>query len=359
VKILRTENSRSSNNLDGIGRFFRSLITIVILTSFVLLISLGLKELSSLTTEEFAKFSATTLAKANIKVDENKIGEVAGAFVSRISNVGVSNDSKKEESVSSTSSTTATPTETFKVGIISDIHQDLQNLEKAITLLKKDNITEIFVLGDLTNYGDLENLTKVKTSLDASKLTYYVIPGDHDLAQSVGSTNFIQLFKQTYYFTDIKGFKFLLLDNSANFTEILPADMSKFKNDVTLADFVLLSQPLYTEGLNLPFSKMYMGSVYTEVKSDLVENQKRVSAQKDLLLGWVRASNVKAIIAGDHHHSSHVVDSNRAFLAHYTVGAVSSVLNDQFPQKVVQSSRFSVLTLYNNKTYKIDDVVLD
>src|SRR4030066_1406729 len=72
------------------GRIIRTFVAVVILTAFVLLISVFVKNLSQFDSKKFAKVSSSLLSKANIDVDEDKVGEVAGKFIERISNTNIS-----------------------------------------------------------------------------------------------------------------------------------------------------------------------------------------------------------------------------------------------------------------------------
>lgn len=222
-----------------------------------------------------------------------------------------------------------------------------------------DDIEYLFLLGDLTGYGDTQSLSKIKEMLDSTGMTYYAIPGDHDLTESLGFTNFTQVFENNMHKIKVEDITFLMLDNSANFTEILSSDMTWFKNNVGSADFVFLSQPLYTEELNSPFSSLYMGSTLEKPEDeDMLERQSRVLAQRDELLKEIRESEIKAVVAGDHHKSSDQEDPEDADLSHHVVGAISGTVNE-LPQTLLQSPRFSVMTVFDDSTYELEEVLLD
>jgi len=248
----------------------------------------------------------------------------------------------------------------FKVCIIADIHQDLENLNKASEKIKTSGCKYIFVIGDLTDYGDTESLIKVRDAINNIGIEYYPIPGDHDLAESLSVENFNSVFGADYHIMEYEGATFMLVDNSANFTKIGNIQMDWIKNNIEKADFVVLSQPLYTEGLNPPFNSIYMGSMLDAPSSvEMERKQKEVREQGEFLLDLIRKNkNVKAVIAGEHHRSSEIKDSERTDLAHYVVGAITSTVND-FPQTAIQTPRFSVLSIYEGKNYSIEDVVID
>lgn len=248
----------------------------------------------------------------------------------------------------------------FHVCILADIHQDTENLSKVLNKSKDLGCAKLLIIGDLTNYGDVASLQGVKNSLDLFEFEYYVIPGDHDLAQSVGVDNFIKVFGQDYQLVDISGVKFLMLDNSANYTIMASKQMAWLDSNISNADYVLLSQPIYVEGLNAPFNQIYMGGTrIPPTEQNLIEKQLAVKEQGKFLLDLIeKTNNIKAVFAGEHHRSSEINDPLRLDLKHYVVGAVSSTV-DTYPQSVIQTSRFSLLKIFEDKTYSIEDVTID
>jgi|GEM_PF-1003804 len=354
----------------------RGTFSIAVLSAFVLLIAFIVSVLWNTDAQKFAKNVSSLFSKININVDEKKVGDVAGEFVERISNTnlgsGVS-DYRGEsqdavEVVEGTASVdTKSPSQptirtvdaTLKIAVISDIHEDYDNLATTIRKIKQSGIQRLILLGDLTNFGDKPALTKIKTILDASGLEYYALPGDHDIAQSLNDANFLSVFGKSSQKITIENVTLLLLDNSANFT-VLPAErVAWFKQALESADIVLLSQPLYSEGLNEPFSMMYMGSTKTPVSDPaLMQKQEQVLTQGKELLSVIRSSTtVKAIIAGDLHKSSKLPDPINNNLEHYVVGAVSSKV-DNFPQAAIQTSRFSVMTVTKDGKFTLEDLEL-
>jgi predicted phosphodiesterase len=340
------------------GRLFRVILAVVILTAFVLAISLLVKELSSMNAQKFARLSRPILAKLNIRVSEEKLGEVAGEFAERITSTNISaistqRDEEKPEGTRPQSKVVA------EIAVMSDVHDDISSLEKALVTAKEKSIETVIILGDLTNYGDIEHLQKVKDALDKSGLKYYVLPGDHDLAQTSSLENFLKIFGNDHYLVDIAGAKFLILNNSANFTVIDSSLISWFEKESLVADFVLLSQPLYTEELSVPFNKMFMGNTKEDSTDALMlGKQEQVRSQRDSILESLeKKTNVRAVIAGDHHKSSETPDAIKKDLTHYVVGAVTDTVNE-LPQKILQTPRFSTLKLMEDKSFEIEEVVL-
>ncbi|MBN1162560.1 metallophosphoesterase [Patescibacteria group bacterium] len=349
-----------------VNRIFRFFFAIIILSSLVLGVSLVVKEVYVTDTGRFAQIIKPILAKLHIPVSEEQIGDVAGEFVSRLSQTNLasgvqsdrSNDSENSDSQTSAQEDKAVE-RVLKVALISDIHNDLAGLENAVYRLGSEEVDFLVVVGDLTDYGDVEALSKIKESLDGSGYTYYVLPGDHDLAESVGLGNFTQVFGGNNHYFEYNGINFLLVDNSANFTELSSSDISWIKENIDGTDFVVLSQPIFTDGLLGMFARMYMGSSRDTVEDeDMLERQSRVAAQRSVLLEAVRDSNVIAVIAGDHHRSSKLKDSVRSELTHHVLGAVTGAVNE-YPQSVIQEPRFSIMTVFEDKSYTIEDILLE
>lgn len=339
------------------SRIFKLFFTVLVLSALVMAIAFSIKGIYNSNVYKIAKSVSTILSKANIKVDEDKMGDVAGKFVERVSNTNISASSTSRVDTSQ-GVIKSDPKLALEVAVVSDIHNDIASLNRTIAKIKERNISKVIVIGDLTNYGETEKLQDVKKILDDSGLTYYVLPGDHDLAASMGPTNFVEVFGKSNTVLDMEGYKFLLLDNSANFTPLASSTLTWFNDEVVDSDFVILSQPLYTDGLNLPFSKMYMGSTKEEPTGTQLENQTRVKSQRDALLSSVRKSSVLAILAGDHHKSNSLNDPVDKKLEHHTLGSIADELNG-LPQSLLQTPRFSILNVFNDRSFKVEDVLID
>lgn len=348
-------NLPKSHKLGFAGRFFRSSFAVLLLSSLTLGVFLFVGQVSSFDTKKLASVTVPLLARLHIKADEAQVGEVAGKFVERIS------DTNLGSGVSSVRLDTkpARPVRAV-VAVMSDIHEDTKNFEIALKSAKEKQVLAVFVLGDLSNFGDLAKLKLIKNQLDLADIPYEVLPGDHDLAQTLDTSNFEQVFDQGKPLITLKSVKFLLLDNSANFTTLSTPAIQDFTAQLADADFVLMSQPLYTVGLPSPFDKLFMGSTRDVPETAFVRiNQQGVLAQRDQLLEAIRRHpNIKAIIAGDQHRSSMLSDIAPSVLKHYVVGAVSREVGN-YPQKVIQSPRYSLMTLYEDGTYAIEDILVD
>ena len=332
-----------SRKKPAILKFFNTVLAVIVISALLLGIIIIISKISS--TDNVTKSSKMskifTLFSSKIQNSENnEIGEV------------------NQEEISG--SDFINKSALFRICIISDIHQDLENLKKTGEKIKTSGCDKMFIIGDLTNYGDVESLKNVRDIVNTFGIEYYAIPGDHDIADSLDSDNFNKVFGINYHVMEYEGVRFMLIDNSPNFTEISKTQMTWIQKNIGNVDFIVISQPLFTQGLNPPFDVTYMGSMLnTPQDDDIKEKQQLVKNQGQELLDLIRKNKqIKAIFAGEHHRSSKIEDSDRGGLFHYVVGAVTGTVND-LPQSAIQTSRFSVISIYEGKEYSVEDVLID
>lgn len=233
----------------------------------------------------------------------------------------------------------------LKIALLSDSHDDLEYLKKALDRAKNLGVGKIVFLGDYTDWGEEKNLAKSKVIMDQAGIDYISLPGDHDLGETRDESNFVQVFGQAYGIWEQDGYTFMYFDNSKNYTVLSSQSIVWFKKNINSIDFLFLSQPLLTAD-----ASRVMG-IIDGVRDDAVY------AQNIELLEAVRSSKVRVIAAGDLHTFSRFVDPARAGLEHYSIGAV---LKSQSLEKLnLQLPRFSVLNIFNDDTYAVEDVPID
>ena len=339
----RVSTRKYTRKKPAILNFFNSILAVVVISALLLSIIIVISKISStdIAVKKDVKSKFVTLfSKKTENLENLEISKVAQGDVG--------------ESGLLSSSTL------FKICIISDIHQDLENLQKVGEKVKSSGCEKLFIIGDLTNYGDVESLKNVRDIVNNFGIEYYAIPGDHDIAESLNADNFNKVFGINYHIMEYEGVRFILIDNSPNFTEISKTQMTWIEKNIGNVDFVILSQPLFTEGLNPPFDVTYMGSMLnTPQDDDIKEKQQLVKNQGRELLDMIRKhKQIKAVFAGEHHRSSKIEDLERSGLFHYVIGAITGTVND-LPQSAIQTSRFSVLTIYEGGDYSVEDVLID
>ena len=316
----------------------------MVLSALVLSISYFIKYVSTVDTESALNYAGSLLGKLGI--DKARVGAVAGKVSVRVSQdleeLNVSAPSVEAE----TTPLVDTQENLLKVAVLADSHNDSTNLENALKLVSQNGADLIFHLGDITNLGLIEDLEKAKELLEASDVPYFALPGDRDLWQSVGAQNFLQVFESDSHTVTHNGINFVLLNNSATYTPLAQETIDAFTSSLKSADFVFLSQPLYH-----PLNSKSMGY---DAEGAIVQE---VYDQAQSILELVRGSNVKAVIAAEHHISSNYEDPVKPELRHITVGAITSTVNNR-PQRLLQSPRFSILNVHKDKSFKIEEIIL-
>ncbi len=343
---------KSSRQPGIIKRFFRSIFSVVILTAFVVGIAFGVQQIAKLDTDKLNALAGPVLVKVGL--DEDAAGEVAGEFAERVSQTGINKTIQVDSSEKIVSSKDEEGTEILaesnkmpvaRIALMADAHEDWDNFNKAINEAKRLDVDYIFYLGDFTTVGDIPNLEKGREILDSSGIDWEAIPGDHDLVVSAdkdggnGLENFLFVFEDNYKMITIADTTFLLFDNSANFTPLDEKRFTWFLNNISTADFAILSQPIYHSA-----GSLMMGVVEGEEILD-------INNQRKILLSSVQKSDVKVVFGGDHHQSSVSLDPENEDLKHVVVGAIASRRNFQTP-------RFMILNLYAGEDYDIEEILL-
>lgn len=232
----------------------------------------------------------------------------------------------------------------FKFLALSDSHSDNNNLRKAINQAKEKypDIQFIVGLGDYTEVGTIEELTRAKNEFDLSNLRYFVIPGDHDLWDSRDKlqsplVNFKQIFGPPYQAFSFENFRFLLLDNSDNYKGVGEAQMKWLQQELEKKEgnkgiIVIVHEPLFH-----PSSDHFMGRVDGGLKQ-----------QAKSLIYQLRAAGVKTVISGDIHFFSEYLEPETN-LSMVTVGAITSERNPQAP-------RYAIVWVFDDGSVKVEDV---
>lgn len=229
------------------------------------------------------------------------------------------------------------PRVVVRIALLADSHEDNRNLKIALDLAKARQADFAIHLGDFSKVGAEAELQLAKAVLDESELKYYALPGDHDLWASQGTLNFAEVFGEPYQAFEFKGIKFILLDNSDTARGLDEKQINWLKAELAatrdrMPVFVFAHIPPYH-----PSSPRAMGEKSTAVR-----------AQAKELLGLLKEAGVKAIFCGDIHHSGDYADPDTGLKIH-VVGALTTDRNLQTP-------RFSVLEVFEDGEYKVEEV---
>jgi hypothetical protein len=231
----------------------------------------------------------------------------------------------------------------FKFGIITDSHNDNENLKKALALSKQSEVEFVLGLGDYTDVGTVQELQAAKVQFDTAGVNFYTIPGDHDLWDARDKNknpadNFTQVFGKPYQSFAYQNLRVILLYNSDGYLGIDGLQMKWIEDEVSTAALegklvlVFASTPLFH-----PSSDHVMGRINNKLKN-----------QADHLISIFHQNKVSGVIAGDTHMWSEYNEPSTG-LKMYTIGAVTSARNPQAP-------RYAIVEVYTDDSYNVTDV---
>ena len=228
----------------------------------------------------------------------------------------------------------------LKFAVVSDSGGENDLLEKALTQVEGKSTNFVIGLGDWTTVGTRQQLSVAKQVFDDSKLEYYVTAGDHDLWASRNRgedplTNFNQTFGKAAHLIERDGIQIVILDNSDIYKGI-PSEswellFESLKKDVKLR-FVMAHKTQFH-----PDSAHIMG-----------QDAKNVKAQAENLLAILEEGQISGFFSGDMHFFAQFKTPKQAVKI-TTIGAVSS-------QKNFQGPRFGIVTVYDDYSWKTEDV---
>ena len=228
----------------------------------------------------------------------------------------------------------------LKFAIVSDSGGENDLLTKALPQAQGKGINFVIGLGDWTTVGTLEQLSVAKQVFDDSKLEYYVTAGDHDLWASRNQdndplSNFNQTFGKASHLLEKDRIQIVILDNSDIYKGI-PSEswellFESLKKDVKLRFVMAHKTPFH------PDSAHIMG-----------QDAQNVKAQAENLLAILEEGQISGFFSGDMHFFAQFKTPKQAVKI-TTIGAVAS-------QKNFQGPRFGIVTVYDDYSWKADDV---
>ena len=228
----------------------------------------------------------------------------------------------------------------LKFAIVSDSGGENDLLTKALPQAQGKGINFVIGLGDWTTVGTLEQLSVAKQVFDDSKLEYYVTAGDHDLWASRNQDNdplshFNQTFGKASHLLEKDRIQIVILDNSDIYKGI-PSEswellFESLKKDVKLRFVMAHKTPFH------PDSAHIMG-----------QDAQNVKAQAENLLAILEEGQISGFFSGDMHFFAQFKTPKQAVKI-TTIGAVAS-------QKNFQGPRFGIVTVYDDYSWKAEDV---
>lgn len=232
----------------------------------------------------------------------------------------------------------------YKFAVVTDSHNDNENLAQAINKAQSLGAEFVVGLGDYTDVGTVKELQDAKEIFENSGFPYYLTAGDHDLWDSrnrnlPASKNFSDVFGAPYQSFGFKDGRFILLFNSDNYLGLDPVQVSWFEGELEKAKensskniFVFLSIPLFH-----PSSDHVMGKTEANLKN-----------QAEHLIDISFKAGVSEIIAGDVHFYSRF-NEPKTGLKMTVVGALTDDRNTQNP-------RFVMVDVYEDGSYNMQDI---
>lgn len=195
----------------------------------------------------------------------------------------------------------------FKFTVMADIHNDINELNKA---LKKSNDNLVILAGDLTINGSKKELESIKTALGGAN--YIVTPGNHDVIKKLFGSVFGKSY-QTYIKDNLK---LILIDNS--YWAGLGEEQKKWIENESQGCNVIVCVAVMHMPLEHSLTDHVMG-----------EDNKIGTEDAAWLHKILVENNIKSIYAGHLHYSSTYTMDN---LTTNLVGAISSTRNNQTPR---------------------------
>ncbi len=227
----------------------------------------------------------------------------------------------------------------YSFAVIADSHLDYPNLGKALALAKERGAKFVIGIGDLSDVGTVDELTKTKAVYESSGLPFYITPGDHDMWDSRNqkkdaAQNFVDVFGPSYQAFTFQNSRFILINNADNYLGIDSTQLQWIEDELKNIDqnsirqvFVIADIPLFH-----PSSDHVMGKTEPKLK-----------AQADHLMSIFSRAGVKQVFSADTHmYSSYKDPTNN--LPMMTVGAVTSERNPQ-------TSRFVMVDVREDGSY--------
>lgn len=233
----------------------------------------------------------------------------------------------------------------FKFALVADIEGNDRGLASALDQAKASGSQFVIALGDLTQFGSKEDLAAVKKVLDDSHLSYYAVPGDHDLPASRSDGKSATSYFKEVFGDNFREFKyddtqFVLVDNSDIYTGIDDAQWFWLSN-------ILKKNP---PRLRLVFAHK---TPYHPTSAEKVMGAEKpeVAAQAKQFLSLLEGSKVGGYFSGDTHYFASFPAPDNSF----KITTVGAIVND----RNVQTPRFALVSVRSDGTFDVEDMPIE
>jgi predicted phosphodiesterase len=208
----------------------------------------------------------------------------------------------------------------MRIGFISDIHEDIQNLRGALKILNTQQVDEVVCLGDIVGYS-VPNF-RFMESRDAAACVQLakshcckVIPGNHDLyairktPEFRGGFNFgTNWYNQDYKIRQMKGEDHVWLYEETELSALLS------QSEKTYLHSLPETESLQTDALNLGFTHY----IYPNASGSEVGFVREIS-DFEKHLNWMKKNGFNFSFSGHGHIEGLVVATEKNF-DHYDFG---------------------------------------
>lgn len=229
----------------------------------------------------------------------------------------------------------------LRVALVADSENENELLGKALLQAQGMGVNLVIGLGDWSQVGSISELEEAKKVFDQSRLSYFLVPGDHDLWDSRNRgedalDNYRKVFgKPSQEFTR-NGIQFVLLDNS---------DIYK---GISQEDWEILNSKLEARNSKLTFVFSHKTPFHPESDHVMGEDSEGVRRQAENLMQLLESKGVDGLFTGDLHFFARFKSPNGSVRI-TTIGAASAERNFQGP-------RFAVLTIFDTYSWEVEDI---
>lgn len=232
--------------------------------------------------------------------------------------------------------------EILRFAVVSDSENDNENLERALSMAKANNVGFVIGLGDWTQLGIKTDLEAAKKVFDQSGLTYYVTAGDRDLWDSRDNglealANFNSVFGQATDVIDKGDVKIVLVDNS---------DIYK---GISNEDWQFLNKSL-SDGSNLTLVMSHKAPYHPQTAHIMGADRESVAVQARDYINLLEEKKIEGFFSGDIHFYAKFNSPNNVFKMN-TIGSVNRERNFQGPS-------FAIVKVYNDYTWDSESIDL-
>jgi len=145
-------------------------------------------------------------------------------------------------SIESLQSVVVSNNDTIRIAVISDTHNNYDDLEDAITSINRmDDIRFVICCGDITNWGTTDEFRWYKERIEKSNIPVITMIGNHDYLSN-GYLVFQRMFGDTSFSFTYAGYNFVFFDDVV------------WENNNQAPDFAWLQNSLSTTKKNLLFA---------------------------------------------------------------------------------------------------------